>query len=125
MPVRLYSMSCRYDNRPARESSLVCVVAIELIKPVIITNAFIFFSLLHFFIAFQTKKFSLENMHLLQKYPTPHIGLGVVPGERSFFHENERNDQERSHRSEKRKFDFLIHVLQQNYRSYEFTKSYQ
>ena len=43
MPVRLYSMSCRYDNRPARESSLVCVVAIELIKPVIITNAFIYF----------------------------------------------------------------------------------
>ena len=27
------------------------------------------------------------------------LGLGVVPGERSFFHEN---DQERSHRSEKR-----------------------
>ena len=95
-------MSCRYDNRPARESSLVCVVAIELIKPVIITNAFMFFHCFHFFIAFQTKKFSLENMHLLQKYPTPHIGLGVVPGERSFFHENERNDQERSHRSEKK-----------------------
>ena len=30
------------------------------------------------------------------------LGLGVVPGEQSFFHENERNDQERSHRSEKR-----------------------
>ena len=30
----------------------------------------------------------------------PSIGLGVVPGEQSFFHENERNDQERSHRSE-------------------------
>ena len=28
--------------------------------------------------------------------------LGVVPGERSFFHENERNDQERSHRSKKK-----------------------
>ena len=25
------------------------------------------------------------------------IGLGVVPGERSFFQENERNYQERSH----------------------------
>ena len=26
------------------------------------------------------------------------LGLGVVPGERSFFHENERNYQEQSHR---------------------------
>ena len=26
-----------------------------------------------------------------------HIGLGVVPGERSLLHENERNNQERSH----------------------------
>ena len=30
------------------------------------------------------------------------VGLGVVPGEQSFFHENEQNDQEQSHRSEKR-----------------------
>ena len=30
------------------------------------------------------------------------LGLGVVPGERSFFHENERNYQERSHRSKKK-----------------------
>ena len=28
--------------------------------------------------------------------------LGVVPGERSFFYKNEWNDQERSHRSEKK-----------------------
>ena len=28
--------------------------------------------------------------------------LGVVPGERSFFHENKRNDQERSNGSEKK-----------------------
>ena len=31
-----------------------------------------------------------------------YVGLGFVPGERSFFHENKRNDQERSDRSEKR-----------------------
>ena len=30
------------------------------------------------------------------------VGLGVVPGEQSFFHEKEQNDQEQSHRSEKR-----------------------
>ena len=30
------------------------------------------------------------------------LGLGVVTGERSFFHENEQNDQEQSHRSEKK-----------------------
>ena len=30
------------------------------------------------------------------------VGLGVVPGERSFFHKNERNDQERSQCSEKK-----------------------
>ena len=30
------------------------------------------------------------------------IGLGVVPGERSFFHENEQHYQERSHRSKKK-----------------------
>ena len=29
------------------------------------------------------------------------IGLGIIPGERSFFHENERNDQEQSYYSEK------------------------
>ena len=32
----------------------------------------------------------------------PCLGLGVVPGERSFFYENEQNDQERSYHSEKR-----------------------
>ena len=30
------------------------------------------------------------------------VGLGALTVERSFFHENERNDQERSHRSEKK-----------------------
>ena len=30
------------------------------------------------------------------------IGLGVVPGERSFFHENEQHYQGRSHRSKKK-----------------------
>ena len=31
-----------------------------------------------------------------------HIGLGIVPGDRSFFHKNERNDQEWSIRSKKK-----------------------
>ena len=30
------------------------------------------------------------------------VGLGALTVERSFFPENERNDQERSHRSEKK-----------------------
>ena len=29
-------------------------------------------------------------------------GLGIIPGERSFFHENEQNDQEQYYYSEKR-----------------------
>ena len=38
------------------------------------------------------------------------LGLGVVPGERSLFHENERNYQERFHRSEK-KNEHIEHVF--------------
>ena len=36
------------------------------------------------------------------KYPIHvyRLGLGVVPGKQSFSHKNERNDQERSDRSE-------------------------
>ena len=30
------------------------------------------------------------------------IGLDIIPGERSFFHENEQNDQEQYYYSEKR-----------------------
>ena len=30
------------------------------------------------------------------------LGLGVVPGQPSFFHKNKRKDQERSHRSKKK-----------------------
>ena len=29
------------------------------------------------------------------------IGLDIIPGERSFFHENEQNDQEQSYYSKK------------------------
>ena len=47
------------------------------------------------------KRRTFNIYHLYLSFRHVNLGLGVVPGERSFFHENERNDQERSHRSEK------------------------
>jgi hypothetical protein len=32
-------------------------------------------------------------------YDLPSVGLGIIPGEQSFFYKNERNYQERYHRS--------------------------
>ena len=40
----------------------------------------------------------LSNIYLCLR-----LGLGALTVERSFFAENERNDQERSHRSEKKR----------------------
>ena len=42
------------------------------------------------------------------------VGLGVVPGEQSFFHENEQNDQEQSHRSEKRNIGTICKGTERN-----------
>ena len=36
------------------------------------------------------------------------VGLGALTVEQSFFHENERNDQERSHRSKKKERSELV-----------------
>ena len=46
----------------------------------------------------------LDNKILLLYFiMNPRVGLGAFMVERSFFPENERNDQERPHRSEKKR----------------------
>ena len=42
-------------------------------------------------------------MILFEQRGTIYVGLGAFQVERSFFPENERNDQERSHRSKKKR----------------------
>ena len=55
-----------------------------------------------------------EHMEKCRMLPTylreVHLGLGVNPGEQSFFQENKRNYQERSHLFEKRT-ERIEHVL--------------
>ena len=48
------------------------------------------------------KRRTFNIYHLYLSFRHMYLGLGVVPGERSFFHENKQNDQERSHRSKKK-----------------------
>ena len=44
------------------------------------------------------------------QHSVSYLGLGILPGEQSFFHENKGNYQERSHPSEK-KNEGIEHVL--------------
>ena len=50
----------------------------------------------------RTVSFS-EDHREMETYPEVPVGLGAFLVEQSFFPENERNDQERSHRSEKKR----------------------